>query len=205
MDYGRIAELHDPYANTTMDIPFFLHAARRADGAVLELMSGTGGVSIPLLEAGIPLACVDSSAEMLAVLRRKLAERGPAAEVRQADVTRLSLSRTFDLILIPFHSFSGIAEEEVQRAALRAIATHLRDGGRFICTLHNPANRLRTEDGTPRVLAEAAMDDGGRLRLTGVGTFDPGSRTVRGQQIYERLEPSGAMISRMRWMSALPS
>ena len=50
------------------DIPFFREMCADATGDVLELMSGTGRVSLPLLRAGVTLTCVDYSAEMLRVL-----------------------------------------------------------------------------------------------------------------------------------------
>ncbi|MDJ0554187.1 MAG: class I SAM-dependent methyltransferase [Microcoleaceae cyanobacterium MO_207.B10] len=52
-------------------IPFFLNEAKNCKN-VLELISGTGRLSIPLLEAGIPLTCVDNSPQMLEILRQKI-------------------------------------------------------------------------------------------------------------------------------------
>ena len=72
MDYGRIAHLYDAYVHSDFDVAFFLEETRAAS-QVLELMSGTGRLSIPLLEAGVSLSCVDQSPEMLASLREKLA------------------------------------------------------------------------------------------------------------------------------------
>jgi len=96
-----VAEKYDAYVRTTFDLPFFLEEARRAGGLVLELMAGTGRVTLSLLEAGVPLTAVDSSPEMLAILRRKLAKRGLQAEVVQQDVTALDLPRRFALIILP--------------------------------------------------------------------------------------------------------
>jgi hypothetical protein len=44
-------------------------------GPVLELIAGTGMVSIPLIEAGVDLTCEDSSQEMLAILDHELRSR----------------------------------------------------------------------------------------------------------------------------------
>jgi len=79
--HSRFADLYDSYVRVTQDIPFFLYAARQIDGGVLELMCGTGRVSLPLVEAGVRLTCVDYSADMLAVLRRKLAAHHLRAEL----------------------------------------------------------------------------------------------------------------------------
>jgi ubiquinone/menaquinone biosynthesis C-methylase UbiE len=71
-----VAGLYDTYVTTTFDLPFFLREATATGGNVLELMCGTGRVSVPLAEAGVHLTCVDGSAEMLARLREKLAAKG---------------------------------------------------------------------------------------------------------------------------------
>ena len=77
-----VANLYDTYIDTTFDVPFFLNETKSVSGKVLELMSGTGRVSIPLIEAGVQLTCVDNSAEMLAVLREKLVRMRLSASVR---------------------------------------------------------------------------------------------------------------------------
>ena len=57
MDYSLIADLYDSYVQTALDTPFFLGETRNVKGEVLELMAGTGRVSIPLLEQGVRLTC----------------------------------------------------------------------------------------------------------------------------------------------------
>lgn len=39
-------------------------------------MYGTGRISIPVLEAGVNLTCMDASPAMLGILRQKLAAKG---------------------------------------------------------------------------------------------------------------------------------
>jgi ubiquinone/menaquinone biosynthesis C-methylase UbiE len=80
MDYSRIAHLYDAYVKTEFDVSFFISVTKGWD-SVLELMCGTGRLSIPLLKAGVPLTCVDSSPVMLALFREKLRREGLSAEV----------------------------------------------------------------------------------------------------------------------------
>lgn len=134
---------------------------------------------------------------MLAILRHKLQERHLSAEVHRADVTCLALGKRYDLIFIAFHSFSEIVEPAAQLRALRAIRAHLSDGGRFICTLHNPAHRIRSADGRKRLVAEAPVGDGLTLRLWGRVRYDAASATVTGQQIYETYDRDGARRSHL--------
>ena len=133
IDYSRLAEIYDIYVRVTQDIPFFLRETKKTDGSVLELMAGTGRLSLPLLAAGIDLTCVDRSPEMLVILRKKLAARGMIAPIYQMDVCQLALARQYDLILLPFNSFSEITSQADQLLALRRIYDHLADGGRLVC------------------------------------------------------------------------
>ena len=43
MECDQIAHIYDSYVATTLDVPFFLDAAGKTDGEILELMCGTGG------------------------------------------------------------------------------------------------------------------------------------------------------------------
>ena len=96
MDYSLFASLYDNYVRTGLDIPFFLKETSRVTGEVLELMSGTGRVSLPLLESGIRLTCVDASPEMLQILQEKVSRRGLAADIHLMDIRELELGKKFE-------------------------------------------------------------------------------------------------------------
>lgn len=194
MAWDHVAALYDSYVQVTFDVPFFVREANRTPGEVLELLAGTGRVSIPLLEAGARLTCVDSSAAMLAVLREKLARRRLAATVVQSDVRALSLGRQFDLVIIPFHSFAELTSREDQRQVLARVRAHLRDGGRFICTLHNPRVRLGSVDGQLHLLGSCPLQDRpGRLLIWTLMRHQPDTRLVEGWQFYEEYDTEGVL------------
>jgi len=201
MDYSQIAHLYDAYASTTFDVPFFLEEIRGCSSA-LELMAGTGRLSLPLIEAGVPLTCVDSSPDMLDLLRQKLSKRNVEADVIQADVAALSLGRTFDRILLPFHSFAELLTEAEQLATLQGVRAHLAEGGRFICPLHNPPVRARTLDGALRLggrfplQSSTGADVGATLALWSAATFDSRTGMAKGMQVYEIYTRDGEMRSR---------
>jgi ubiquinone/menaquinone biosynthesis C-methylase UbiE len=73
IDYDCVADVYDLYVTSDLDIAFYVAEAAKAQGKVLELMCGTGRVSVPLLEAGVDLTCVDASEGMLATPRGKTA------------------------------------------------------------------------------------------------------------------------------------
>lgn len=179
IDYDSIAEIYDLYVTADYDISFFLQETANVEGPVLELAAGTGRLSLPLVQAGVQLTCVDSSQGMLDVLSRKLRERDLNAEVRHADVCRLKLNTSFQLAILPFQSFMEIVSEERQRQALSAVFACLAPGGRFICTFHNPVIRRTQVDGVLRIVGRFPTQDGTLV----VSGFEQG-----GHPIVERLQ-----------------
>lgn len=208
IDYGLVADLYDSYVAVTSDIPFFMAEASRCDGPVLELMSGTGRVSIPLIEAGVPLTCVDYSREMLARLCAKVHDRSGLLRAVLADVRALPFARDFALAILPFNSFGEIIDYEGQLAGLRSIRGVLNERGVFICTLHNPSVRLRSVDGELRTVARSPHPSGeGELVLRTRLSFDERTRVVSGLQLLEERAADGILRRerRMGIQFALPT
>ena len=159
VDYSRVAEVYDALVSFEADIPLFLELCGQVDGRVLELMSGTGLVSLPLAAEGVDLTCVDSSPEMLQVLQSKLGAEGLKITVLEQDVTRLQFENTFDLALLPFNSFEELVEIADRKAAIEAIYRALKPGGHFLCTLHNAPVAVKSLPQGPTVVAKAAIDE----------------------------------------------
>ncbi len=196
IEWARIADLYDTYVRTDLDIPFFLNEACKTSDQVLELMSGTGRVSVPLIEAGVHLTCVDNSPEMLAILREKLAKRGLVASVYQMDVRDLALREYFDLIFIPFHSFAELVSPSDQHKTLLCVRDHLSETGRFICTLQNPRVRLKRVDGQLRLWGKCPFKDQGTLLFWGLENYDPDTHLVNGLEFFEEYDSNGIMRSK---------
>ena len=196
-NYDYIADLYDIYVPATFDIDFFLAETKKASGEVLELMSGTGRVSIPLLEAGVKLTCVDLSAELNAVFENKLRQMGLKADVYQMDVCELDLHKKFEMVIIPFHSFAHITSPDDQQKALDRIRQHLSPGGTFICTLGNPKLRQKAVDGQLRLFRKYPLPDDGTLLLWISEKFSSDdSQVVEAMQFYEEYDAKGVLRSK---------
>ncbi len=193
IDYDSIAEIYDLYVTADYDLPFFAAEAARAGGPVLELTAGTGRLSIPLAQAGVPLTCVDASAAMLAVLSRKLLERHLHADVVCADICRLSLPSSFRLAFVPFQTFMELVDETQQGQVLAAVYSCLVRGGRFICTVHNPSVRRVQVDGLLRLVGRFRAGDG---TLVVSGVEHGGHPVVSRLQFFEFFAADGRQKSR---------
>lgn len=195
--YDQVSELYDACIQVQFDIPFFLEEARRAAGPVLELMSGSGRVSLPLIEAGVSLTCVDFSAGLLAIMRRKLAARQLSADLHVMDVRDLALGRAFDLVFVPFHSFTEVTGVDDEQRVLQHVFDHLSDRGRFICTLHNPAVRLQSVDRPYGLwLKRPLPDEQGSVLLWGLQRYDPELEIVTVHEFFEVYDPANVMEAR---------
>lgn len=146
IDYNTVAELYDVYAAEKYDHDFFLNHVR-AGMRVLELMSGTGRLSIPLIKAGAILSCVDISQGMVNVLESKPKEENLQAKVLCADVQHQDYSSEFEIVILPFQSFMELVGKTKQLNALRSAYQALVPNGLFFCTMHNPAVRRKLVDG----------------------------------------------------------
>jgi SAM-dependent methyltransferase len=192
IDYAKFADLYDDIVRFEEDIPFFLEECGKVDGSVLELTAGTGRLSLPLAEAGVPLTCVDCSEEMLAILRKRLAERRLHATVVRQDVRDLDLRSRFPLALMPFHSFAELVTDGDRRRAIGSIRRCVSPRGRFVCTLHNPDVRLRSISSSLTTVGRFQAARGGEVVLRTRLSFDEASGIVEGVQIFDEIDAEGA-------------
>ena len=91
--YDQTRELPEPIA--TSGIPALLQYIA-PHGKILDVGTGTGRISVPLLRLGADLTGIDLSLNMMGKLRQKY----PAAQLAQADAARLPFkARQFDAVL----------------------------------------------------------------------------------------------------------
>jgi SAM-dependent methyltransferase len=182
--FDKVADIYDFYVNVDFDIPFFLKETENFEGEILELMCGTGRVSIPLLDSGRKMTCIDYSIGMLNSFGRKIKDKNYAVNLVQMDVTELDLDKKFDMIILPFHSITEILSTGFQIKALQSVASHLTGNGIFILTLQNPKTRLKMADGISRVMGKFSLEDGKELIISYVNQYNEHDMIVSGFQFY---------------------
>jgi len=144
-EYAFVAPFYDhvvPYRNRP-DVAFFVDAATKSNGRVLEIGCGTGRVLIPTARSGVEIVGLDLSARMLAVCRQRLRQEEEEVQSRveliEADMRAFDLGKTFALVTIPFRPFQHLLTVSDQLACLASIRRHLIDGGALILDLFNPS------------------------------------------------------------------
>ncbi|PJM98674.1 SAM-dependent methyltransferase [Streptomyces sp. CB01201] len=110
------------------------------DGRALEFAIGTGRVGVPLRESGVPVAGIELSEHMAAVLRRKIDE--DTLPVVIGDMATTVVPGEFALVYLVYNTLSNLLTQEEQVECFRNAARHLRPGGRFVIELGVPPLRF---------------------------------------------------------------
>jgi SAM-dependent methyltransferase len=194
INWDLSARYYDAFIRADFDLPFFLEQARSTGGPALELMCGTGRISIPLAETGVPVTALDSSAGMLALFRSKLAGRGLSVRLVEADARSFDLGERFPLVFIGFHAFAEVLGQEDRLDVLRSVRAHLAEGGRFLLTLHNPPIRAAAAHPEWRVAGSVLLESGLTLEVSSHWDVDRIGGRVSGIQRYRELDIRGRCI-----------
>jgi SAM-dependent methyltransferase len=177
--YDRIARLYDPWSVSVVeDVDFYVAEALRSGGPVLELGVGTGRIAVPIARAGVRVVGVDSSEGMLQVAREAADAASVEVDLRYGDLREPPVDEQFALVVIPFRTLLHMQTDDDRREALRAVRTHLRDGGRFVFDVFTPgADDIADTHGRwlerePGIFERADWDEDARtlvLRVSGEG------------------------------------
>jgi SAM-dependent methyltransferase len=106
-------------------------------GAALEFAIGTGRVALPLSERGVPVAGIELSTDMAAVLRGK--PGAGAVPVTIGDMASARVPGVFSLVYLVFNTIMNVTTQEEQVAVFANAAAHLAPGGRFVVEVGLPA------------------------------------------------------------------
>ena len=127
------------------DEPDIIAAAVPAGASILELGSGVGRVTHPLLERGFTVTAVDESQEMLDHIR--------GARTVRSSIEDLNLGEVFDVVLLASYLVHN-ADADVRRALLRTCVKHLAPEGAVLIQ--------REGEGWYRNLPRESVEPGGR-------------------------------------------
>lgn len=144
------------------------------DASVLDLGCGVGRLVNLLARPDREVWGVDESAAMLAHL-------SPIATAVEADLRGLDLGRRFDAVVLASH-LVDVADGDLRRAFLTAVADHLADGGTAYLQRHDPTSdtyvtghtgttTLATDRGELTVTLEVHRRDGPLVHATSTMAF----------------------------------
>jgi len=186
------------------DIGLYLALAGRGDQSILELGCGTGRLAIPLAQAGHQVVGVDSDADMLARARASWAASGPAnggsLEVAQADIHKLDLKRTFDLVILGLNLLPLIGDRKAQTGALAVAARYVEPTMcRLVIDMTLPsAAELAAWDGTLSLAWQRPdPESGNTVAKTWSAEYDAATQVAAVTTFFENWPAAGGAVTRV--------
>lgn len=116
------------------ELEFFLSFVKDKKMKVLEPMCGNGRMLLPFMEKGIDIEGFDISEEMLRVCKLKGQELNLKPNVSYGKIEEFKGDKNYDLIMIPFGSFSLLPDELVNDS-LANMKTILKEDGKLLLTV----------------------------------------------------------------------
>lgn len=133
------------YRSRTTDVDYYVGVLGAQSGAVLELGSGSGRVTLALARAGIKVTAVDASERMLASLQARLSRESRDVQRRvtivQGDMRDVELGATFSRVIAPFNTVLHLYTLEDIAGFLGTVRRHLRPRGTLVFDYATPRVR----------------------------------------------------------------
>jgi SAM-dependent methyltransferase len=160
-------------------------AALAPGGRVLEMGVGTGRLAVPMAAAGLAVAGVDASPEMLDRLRAR--PGGDAITAIQGDFATVDAGGPYDVVLIAFSTLFLVPSQHGQLACLANARRHLKPGGSLVVEAFVPDHSRWTRG---QNIAIGRLDDSGvSIKLS---VHDPVTQVITTQDVS--VEASGTTL-----------
>lgn len=132
----------DKSAANKKELEFYLSFVKGQNMKVLEPMCGSGRILIPFMQNGIDIEGFDISKEMLKACVEKAERLNLKPNVWYQDIENLKSSKNYDLIIIPFGSFSLLADD-IAVKSLQNMKAVLKDDGKILLTIIKKKVKLK--------------------------------------------------------------
>ena len=198
---GKVYDLL--YPGNDAGTTFWSDLARTCGDPVLELMSGTGYIAIPLAKAGHDVTGVEWAEPMLVEAQRKSQAAGADVNWVRGDVRGFDLGRRFRLIYLPSNSICHLLTREDLEACLATVARHLHPEGRFALNVFVPSlPMLMTPPEEEQDFGSYTDPDSGEpVVMTNRSRYDPATQ-LKHNRLSRRvgrgpIEPDGELTMRI--------
>lgn len=162
---------------------------KNKDFRILEAMSGSGRLQIPLVERGYIIDGVDYSEAILRRCQERADQLGIQVNIYQQSLESLKLPHIYNLVTIAVGSFQLIINKQDALQALKKLHAHMyKDSYVFIDLF--PAPRFYNTSGSTRI---ATLDNATSIRLTTECIYDEKNKISRADCLYELIK-SGQVV-----------
>ena len=198
---GKVYDLL--YPGNAAGQSFWLELAETYGDPVLEIMSGTGSIAIPLALAGHDVTGLEMAEPMIAEAERKSQAAGVDITWVRGDAREFDLGRQFKLILLPSNSICHLLTRRDLEACLASVARHLLPDGQFALNVFVPSlpMLLTSPEEEQEFGSYEDPNSGERVVITNRSSYDPTTQTTT-NQLRRRVgngptEPDGELTMRI--------
>jgi SAM-dependent methyltransferase len=168
------------------EVDWYVARLPRGAGTVLEPMSGSGRMLVPLLDAGFSIHGVDVSEPMLASCAARLAAAGRDTQLFRQDISALNLPFRYCAAFVAGGSFQLLTGRHAAIDALLRIRAHLLEPGLLLLALSIPDQAEHPPGAAVIEVRHALLADGTQLACRSERVVDVQKRGIRTQSRYER-------------------
>jgi len=146
---GLISEVSDLSYQNQVDVDAYVAIARKYQGRILELGSGSGHISVGLAKEGYEVTGIEIRRDMIQLHKDKLDDSTRTrTEIILGDMCGFELGEKFDLIIAPNNVIAYLDQVVDFMAMLQSVKDHLSDKGVFVIEAikHDPHKLLRAND-----------------------------------------------------------
>lgn len=204
----RLGQLYDysPALSRRLNHPavdFYVEESLRAGGPVLHVGVASGKYTLPLARAGLDVIGIDISADMLDVVRGKLAHEEEVVRQRvrlhEQDMRAMQLDARCQTVIMPGNIFLLNLTVEDQLKTLRGVNHHLVENGTLIIEAFTPDLMLiagARSRRSPRQFEFTIPETGERFLCNRTIEVDQFRQLLHHHLIHEKIEPSGRLGER---------
>lgn len=176
---GLFYDATEKYASE-QEVDFFASCIEKNPGRVLEAMSGSGRLQVPLIRRGYVVDGVDISDAMLARCRQRCAEFGLTPELYEQPLEKMSLPHRYSTVIIAVGSLQLITDRNLVLQALKNIKAHMLPSGHLFIDIFVPDKTL-----DEHAVLIARLDEQTIIRLTKRHVFNMQQRLASTFCLYE--------------------
>jgi SAM-dependent methyltransferase len=165
----------------------------RDAGTVLDAMTGSGGLLIPLLEAGFKVHGADASEAALARCSVRLESAGRSTQLFRQSITALNLPFRYGAAFIADGAVQSLTERVAALDALLRVRAHLIGPGILLLDLFVP-DEAAHPPGAPVVeLSTLALADGSQIARRSETVVDTARRRSIVRSRFEQRDRTGVL------------
>lgn len=197
--YGKLSSLYydatEKYA-LKQEVDFFASWIEMHPGRVLEAMSGSGRLQIPLIQRGYLVDGVDHSRAMLERCLQRCAILGVELELYEQSLENLSLPHRYNTIFVAFGSIQLISARDQLLQVLKNFHAHMLPGGNLLLDIFIPditiekfsISSVRLDERTIIYLKKRHLFDVKKKLVTTFGLYEQHVDGIVKQQEDELIE-----------------